>query len=75
MRNDKLHDEDPAAAHRKRYHIRRSVAISAHMFEQIQEIAQINDLKPGIIMRKALAAGLQVVKQAEFAERERRRSE
>ena len=71
--DDQLHDPDPAAVRRRRYSIRRSVAISEYMFAQIREIAALNDMKPGIIMRKALNRGLPLVRDAERDERDRQR--
>ena len=71
--DDDLYDPDPSAVRRRRYSIRRSVAMSEYMFRQIREIAALNDLKPGIIMRKALNRGLPLVREAELAERDRQR--
>lgn len=68
-----LHDPDPDAMRRRRYSIRRSVAMSEYMFRQIREIAALNDMKPGIIMRKALNRGLPLVRDAELAARDRQR--
>ncbi len=71
--DDGPYDPDPAAVRRRRYSIRRSVAMSEYMFGQIREIAALNDMKPGIIMRKALNRGLPLVRDAELAERNRQR--
>lgn len=71
--NSELFDPDPAALRRKRYSIRRSVAMSEYMLEQVKEIAAINRMKDGVIMRKALNAGLPLVREAELAQRGRRR--
>ncbi len=68
-----LFDPDPAALRRKRYSVRRSVAMSEYMLEQIKEIAAINRMKDGVIMRRALNAGLPLVREAELAQRGRRR--
>ncbi len=70
---DELLDPDPAAARRKRYSIRRSVAMSEYMLKQVKEIAAINRMKDGVIMRKALNAGLPLVREAELAQHDRRR--
>ena len=69
-----LFDPDPAAVRRKRYSIRRSVAMSEYMLKQVKEVAAINRMKDGVIMRKALSAGLPLVREAELAKRDRRRS-
>ena len=71
--DSELFDPDPAAVRRKRYSIRRSVAISEYMLEQVKEIAAINGMKDGVIMRRALNAGLPLVREAELAQRDRRR--
>ena len=71
--DDELNDPDPAAVRRRRFSIRRSVAMSEYMFGQIREIAALNDMKPGIIMRKALTKGLPLVRDDELAERDRQR--
>ena len=68
-----LYDPDPDAMRRRRYSIRRSVAMSEYMFRQIREIAALNDMKPGIIMRKALNRGLPLVRDTELAARDRQR--
>ena len=69
--HNELYDPDPAAVRRRRYSIRRSVAMSEYMLGQIREIAALNNMKPGIIMRKALNRGLPLVRDAELAERHR----
>ena len=68
-----LFDRNPAALRRKRYSIRRSVAMSEYVLEQVKEVAAINRMKHGVIMHKALNAGLPLVREAELAQRDRRR--
>ena len=70
--DSELFDPDLAAVRRKRYSVRRSVAMSEYMLEQVKEIAAINRMKDGVIMRKALNAGLPLVREAAIARRARR---
>ena len=72
MHNDNLPESGPAGGRRKPYNVRRSVTMSRRMPEQVSKIAAINRMKDGVIVRKALSAGLPVVRKAELAERERR---
>lgn len=56
--SDYLHDPDPAADMRRCYTVRRSVALSAHWYERVRQIAASTNLKPGVILRNAIKLGL-----------------
>ena len=56
--NDALYDPDPAADKRRCYPVRRSVALSAYWYERVRQVATSTNLKPGVILRKAIKLGL-----------------
>ena len=62
----------PPSTERRRCNARRTVTIPRYMQDQAQEITEINDTKPGVILREAIRTGLPPVRAGEPAERERR---
>ena len=56
--NDALHDPDPAVDKRRCYTVRRSVALSTYWYERVRQLATSTNLKPGVVLRRAIQLGL-----------------